>query len=396
MSYKVCYVTTLPGTLESFVLKSALYNIEHGEWEVTFICNREEDFPKRLPDCIRYIPVDMPRGINLYGLKAIPSLYRIFKKERFDLVQYATANAGLYASIAARMAHIPIRLYTLWGLGYVRLSGIRRLYKEKIERIICKCSTHIQPDSKENLKIALEQKLFSPEQGEVIGYGSAVGVDLNKFDISKKELWNAEIRRKHQIPMDAFVVGYVGMMLRDKGINELLAAAGRLIDERDDIYFLLVGGHEIVEGISPQQWDWAKKEERVILAGRRGDVEKYYAAMDCFTLPSYHEGFGMVTIEAEAMGLPIIDTNIPGSREAMKDGETGMLIPVGDSNALYEAINKFCCNRDLMLKYGSSARKYAEDRFEQQQLLSEIFENRMSLLETAYGKTKDISNNGDL
>jgi len=380
MSYKVCYVTTLPGTLESFCLKSALYNIEHGGWNVTFICDKDESFAERLPAEIRYIPVDMPRGMNLAGFHAIPQLVRIFKKEKFDLVQYATANAGLYSSIAAKIAKVPIRIYTMWGLGYVQLKGFRHLYKEAIEKIICANSTHIQPDSKENLQIAIEQKLFAPEQGTVIGDGSAIGVDFERFDINKKQQWGKEISEKYDIPQDAFVLGYVGMMLRDKGINELLDAAKLLITEYDRFYLLLIGGTDVKEGIDEDKWLWAKNEDRVIIAGRQNEVEKYYAAMDCFTLPSYHEGFGMVTIEAEAMGVPVIDTDIPGSREAMKDGLTGISIPVKDAQALYHAVKRLYLDTSLKEQYGNAGFKYAKEKFDQRTLIHKIYENRAELL----------------
>lgn len=380
MSYKVCYVTTLPGTLESFCLKSALYNIEHGGWDVTFICDKDESFAERLPEEIHYIPVDMPRGMNLAGVHAIPQLARIFKKEKFDLVQYATANAGLYSSIAAKIAKVPIRIYTMWGLGYVQLKGFRHLYKEAIEKIICANSTHIQPDSKENLQIAIEQKLFAPEQGTVIGDGSAIGVDFERFDINNKQKWRKEIREMYDIPQDAFVLGYVGMMLRDKGVNELIDAAKLLITEYDRFYLLLTGGTDVKEGIDEDKWLWAKNEDRVIIAGRQNEVEKYYAAMDCFTLPSYHEGFGMVTIEAEAMGVPVIDTDIPGSREAMKDGLTGISVPVKDVQALYQAVKRLYMDTSLKEQCGNAGYKYAKEKFDQRTLIRKIYENRAELL----------------
>ena len=381
MSYKVCYVTTLAGTLDSFCLKSAIYNYEHGGWDITFISSYDEEFAKKLPDYIHFIPIDMPRGMNLSGFKAIPQLIKVFKEQKFDLVQYATANAGFYASIAAKITKIPVRLYTLWGLGYVHMTGFRRFYKHFLEKIICGCSTHIQPDSKENLQIGLDQKLFKLEQGAVMGSGSACGIDLLKYDISKKQEWRKETRNKYGIPEDAWVLGYVGRLLKDKGIDELLDAARQLVEEHTDFYLLMVGPTETVEDLNANKLSWAQNCKQVIFTGKTNQVEKYYAAMDCFTLPSYHEGFGMVTIEAEAMGLPIVDTDIPGSREAMKNGYTGILVPKCDAKALYRAVNELYNNENLAKQYALNARKYIEENFEQQMLFEKIYKNRIELME---------------
>lgn len=126
-TYKVCYITTVSNTLKAFVLKSALYNKEKGGWHITFICNTSPTFQEELPDCINYIPITIKRGISLTGIKTTIDLYRIFRKEKFDLVQYSTSNAGCYASLAAKMANIPIRLYCQWGLDYPVFSGIKRI-----------------------------------------------------------------------------------------------------------------------------------------------------------------------------------------------------------------------------------------------------------------------------
>ena len=379
--YKICYVATLAGTLESFCLPSALYNIEKGNWDITFISSYDAEFERKIPKSIHYIPVDMPRGMNLAGFRAIPELVRIFKREKYDLVQYATANAGFYASIAAKIAGIPVRLYTLWGIGYVHISGIRHYYKAFLEKVICRCSTHIQPDSKENLQIALNQKLFLPEQGSVIGSGSACGIDMTKYDLSQRESWRSEIREKYHISESAWVLGYVGRMLKDKGIDELFSAAKRMSEKYENFILLMVGPTETAEGLQEELLNWAQASEHVIFTGRTSYVEKYYAAMDCFTLPSYHEGFGMVTIEAEAMGLPIVDTDIPGSREAMKNGYTGILVKVKDEESLFEGIEKIYLDRERADYFGKNARKYVVENFEQKKLLELIYKNRCQLLE---------------
>ena len=383
MGYRVCYITTLPSTIESFILKHALYGIEHGDWDVTVICSDAPGFRERLPQAIRYIPVDMKRGISFSGFKSTAELFKILKTEQFDLVQYATANAGAYASLAAKWAKVPIRLYTQWGIGYVYMKGIRRFLKGSLERMICANSTHVQPDSKENLHIAFSEKLYDEKKGCVIGSGSACGIDLKKYDFSQKEKWRKETREKYSIPDESFVLGYVGRLLKDKGIDELLDAFKAFHDRYPDTLLMIVGNASVSEGVDQDKLKWARQEKSVIFTGPTNEVEKYYASMDCFTLPSYHEGFGMVTIEAEAMGVPIVDTDIPGSREAMQDGVTGILVPKKNAEALLKGIVKMYESEEMRERFSRNGVEYVRRCFDDRILCELTFQNRESLLSEA-------------
>ena len=133
---KICFVTTISGTLDSFVSNTAKYIHENTDWDITFICNYDKQFEEKLPDCIHYIPVKMERGINLGGIKAIAELKRIFKREKFDLIQYSTPNASLYASVAGKLAKVPVRLYCQWGMVFVGFSGIKRRIFKLMEQFI--------------------------------------------------------------------------------------------------------------------------------------------------------------------------------------------------------------------------------------------------------------------
>ena len=197
---KICFITTVSGTLKAFVLNTAKYIHENTDWDITFICNYDKQFEEKLPDYIHYIPVKMERGINLGGIKAIAELKRIFKKERFDLIQYSTPNASLYASVAGKLANVPVRLYCQWGMAFVGFSGIKRRIFKLMEKCICKLSTWIEPDSKSNLKFSHEQGLYPEDKGSVVWNGSACGVNLRKFDISQKSDYRKAIRSQYKIP----------------------------------------------------------------------------------------------------------------------------------------------------------------------------------------------------
>lgn len=375
---KICFVTTVSATLDSFVLNTAKYIHENTDWDITFICNYDKQFEEKLPDYIHYIPVKMQRGINFGGIKAIAELKRIFKREKFDLIQYSTPNASLYASVAGKLAKVPVRLYCQWGMVFVGFSGIKRRIFKLMEKFICKLSTWIEPDSKSNLKFSHEQGLYPEDKGSVVWNGSASGVNLQKFDISQKSDYSKAIRSQYQIPEDAFVYGFVGRITRDKGINELLSAFKQLSPENS--YLMLVGSEEINKNIDFDLFNWSKLAENVIYTGSTSVVEQYLSAMDVYILPSYREGFGSGVIEAEAMGLPVIVSNIPGPTDAMLKDKTGLVVEKADVKSLAEAMNTIYNDRELYQSLASKAHNFAKEHFEQNKLFEYIVDDRKKLL----------------
>jgi len=377
---RICFVTTISDTLRAFVLSTAKYLHENGEYDITFICDDDEEFSKTLPDYIRFIPVSMKRGLSVSGIGAIFKMISIFKYEKFDLIQYSTPNASFYTSIAAKFVGIPVRLYCQWGLLYTSFSGFKRLIFKSIEKLICSFSTWIQPDSYGNLSFCREEGLYTDKKSSVIWNGSASGVNLKKFDISNKEKWRNEIRSKYEIAKDTFVLGFVGRITKDKGINELFTGIKKFFDEQPNSRLILIGNLDKPKTMNQQLIDWSLKEKRIIYCGRTNEVEKYLSAMDAFVLPSYREGFGSVVIEAEAMGIPVIVTNIPGPTDAILPNETGIIVKKGDVENLYQAIKTLSLNKTLCLKMGINGEKFAKEKFDQAVLLEYILNNRNSLL----------------
>lgn len=377
---KICFVTTVHGTLEAFVLKLAEYLYSTGEFDISFICNYDQEFEAVLPKYIHYFPVKMSRGISLDGINAIFEMGRIFKQQKFDMVQYSTPNASFYAAIAAWLARIPVRLYCQWGIAYVGFSGVKRSIFKVIEKTVCSLSTQVEPDSYGNLKFCHEEGLYPKHKGYVVGNGSACGVDLEKFDIVQKFIWRREIREYWHIPEDAFVVGYIGRITGDKGINELFQAAMDIVKTNLNVYLMLVGPAEKTDSLDERLYTWAIDEERVLFCGRTTTVEKYLAAMDIYALPSYREGFGMVTVEAQAMGVPVIVSDIPGTQNAFVKDKTGLSIPVKDAGALAAAIQKLYASQELRGNFGANGRQYVEENFEQKQLFFQIYTDRKRLI----------------
>lgn len=374
---KICFVTTISATLSSFVVETAKCIHTNTDWDITFICNYDEKFEKSLPEYIHYIPVPMERGISIAGVKAMLEMKKIFQREKFDLIQYSTPNASLYASMAGKLAHVPVRLYCQWGLVFVGFQGLKRKIFQMEEKYVCHLSTHIEPDSNSNLRFAHEIGLYPKSKGSVIWNGSACGVNLTKFDISNKEEYRKDIREQLDIPEDAFVYGFVGRITRDKGINELLEAYKKL---NDDSYLIMVGRSEVDETINQELYTWASKNEKIKFTGYTTVVEQYLSAMDCYILPSYREGFGMGVVEAEAMGVPVIVTDIPGPIDAMIDNETGIVVQKADVESLYNAMISIREDKVRYFAMAEKAHDFAVNNFEQKQLFNYILEDRKKLL----------------
>lgn len=383
---KICFIATLPTTLESFVLGTAMYLHKNTDWDISFICSYDRAFEEKLPKYIHYFPVKMERGISLTGVRSAAEMLHIFQREKFDLVQYATPNASLYAALAGKIAGVPVRLYCQWGMVFVGFSGIKRKIFKLEEKLVCRLSNWIEPDSRSNLKFAHSEKLYPPKVGSVIWNGSACGVNLEKFDISRKEENRQAVREKYNIPKDAFVFGFVGRLTRDKGINELFEAAKSLIKKQEKVYLIVVGGEEGRDTLNQQLYRWSKKCSRVIYTGYTDFVEQYLSAMDCYVLPSYREGFGMGVIEAEAMGLPVIVTDIPGPVDAVKKDITGFVVKKADADDLKKAMEHMAFHRETAPKFGKEGSRYVRESFEQQKLFACIKSDRERLMKKAEDK----------
>lgn len=385
---KICFVTTISMTLKAFVLETAKYLHENGEYDISFICNYDKDFAENLPEYIHYYPVSMERGISIGGINAMLEIKKILKREKIQIVQYSTPNASCYTSLAGVLAHIPVRLYCQWGIAYVGFSGIKRKIFKLEEKMVCKLSTWVEPDSFGNLKFSHDEKLYPSKKGSVIWNGSASGVNTRKFNIKNKTIWRIEIRKKYNIPEDAKVFIFVGRVTRDKGINELFAATRKLFEKCKDIYLLIVGPNENSGSVNERLYKWSEENKNVIYCGFTNEVEKYLSASDVYVLPSYREGFGSAVIEAESMGVPVIISDIPGPTDAMKKDHTGLIVSKGSTKELAAAMYKLYRDSDLRKEYGNNAYEFAVTNFEQKKLLEKILLDRDKLLKMSVRRSR--------
>lgn len=375
---KICFVTTVSITIKSFLLQFKDYLINNG-YDVTFVCNTDESMYELCNSQVHYIPVPMKRGVGLDGISVINKLTKIFRENKFDIIQYSTPNAALYASIAAKKAGCANRLYCQWGIRYMGFDGgIKRIIFKGIEKKVCKKSSVIECESHSIYKFSINEKLYPEQKASVIWNGSACGVDLNKYRIDKKAIWREEIRSELKITENTPVFGYVGRITRDKGANELLTAFREVVKSKD-AYLLMIGMFDDANTIEADLRKWAEESKNVIFVDWTDKVEKYYSAMDVFCSLSYREGFGLVVIEAAAMGLPGIVTDVPGQVDTIEPNVDGWSVPAKDVDRVISTIEHCIDNPEEVRKYGRSARRHVEEKYEQNELFKRLTEHRDSL-----------------
>lgn len=377
---KICFVTTIYSTYRAFLKNLSGYLYDTGEYDISLICADEQEAHEDLPDFVHYFPVKMERGVSLSMFESIRQIQVVLKKEKFDIVQYSTPNAAFYTSIAAKKAKVPVRLYCQWGIRYMGFEGWKRALFKKLEKITCDNSTFIEVESDNIREFSLKEKLYTADRSCVIWNGSASGVDLSKFDISKKEQWNNEIRTKYDISENDIVFSFAARLTADKGINELLEAFTNLVEKYDNIKLLVMGGMDDSGSINNGLVKNAANSGKVIFTGSVPDVERYYAASDVFVAPSYREGFGLVVIEAEAMALPAIVSNVPGQIDAIVPNETGLDCVVKSASSLQKQMEKLILDTELRKRLGVNAQKFVEDNFEQKKLFEYLKKHRDELI----------------
>lgn len=318
-------------------------------------------------DGVVFYPVNICRDINLIqDLKSLFYLIKLFRQQRFDIVHSTTPKAGLLCAIAGQIARVSVRLHTFTGQPWVTMSGIKRSILKLCDRIIGMLNTHCYTDSASQKEFLVSSGIISPSKISVIGAGSLAGVDTKRFlrdRFSEKD--RLALRESLSIPQQAKVVLFVGRVTGDKGIQELLDAFSRVLSSlNDDVILLIIGPFEtdgklLFDNIGD---DIVRSNIRII--GFSDTPESYMAIADVLCLPSYREGFGTVVIEAAAMGVPAIGTNIYGLSDAIVDGQSGILVPVKDSQALASALYKILENDVLRRNMSAHAYSRAVESFD--------------------------------
>jgi glycosyltransferase involved in cell wall biosynthesis len=380
---KLCIISTIPTTIKAFFGKQLEF-LQQNDFIITIITSygdSSQDFGEDLPKDVKVYNVDMSRTIEpLKDFRTLREIYKIIKSDDFDIVQYVTPKAAFLGSLASWWAKVPVRLYLMWGLYYVTQTGFKKFVFKTIEKIVCSCSTAIAPDSKGNVKLAVEEGLCKPDKIGVVGHGSANGVDTERFNPVRLYEDGRRIRKELNIPESAKVFGCIAAIVGDKGINELIEAFDEISQKHPEVYLLYIGQATEKDPVKKSTLGTIDNHKKIIHLGWQTEPERYMAAMDIFVLPTYREGFGVVNIEASAMQLPVISTDVPGPQESIVNGETGILVEARKVKPLIEAMEKLIHLPLYAKKLGNAGRERVKKLYEQKILWGQIVEHRKSLV----------------
>ena len=360
---KILRATTIPLSLDAFC--NGMLKELSEKYEVVALSSPGPEIPIiEEREGVRTIKVPMERHISVAkDLMALIKLIGVFRKEKPTIVHSMTPKAGLLCMMAAWLTGVPVRVHTFTGLVWPTKRGLKRKILMLTDKLTCACATHVIPEG-EGVKNDLIVGNITNKPLKVLGYGNVKGVDMYKCSRRPEVMKIAEKLRKE----NCFTFLYVGRVVRDKGINELCSAYERLHGVFPKTRLILVGPYEnALDPISEDSRKIIDKNEAIEAVGAKSgdDLLAYYAAADCFVMPSYREGFPNTVLEAGAMGLPSIVTDINGSREIIVNGENGVIVPSQNTDALFDAMLDMVNNKEERKRMTGRVRQMIADRFEQ-------------------------------
>ena len=362
---KIIRASTVPQSLDVFC-KGMLKELSE-KYEVVALSSPGEPLDRvREREGVRTIAVPMERHISLMkDLKALLAMIKTLRKERPYMIHTMTPKAGLLCMVAGKLTGVPVRIHTFTGLVWPTSTGLKRKILMLTDKLTCACATNIIPEG-QGVKNDLIAGKITKKPLKVLGYGNVMGVDMEHFSRRSEVLKLAEELNLRDDSKFTFL--FVGRIVKDKGINELVGAFKKLYSEYPDIRLILVGPYEDnLDPISQESRDAISAYDDIVAVGKKMGEEllAYYAAADCFVMPSYREGFPNTVLEAGAMGLASIVTDINGSREIIVDGENGMIVPPQNEERLYQAMKVMLTSPADREKLAGKARKMIADSFEQ-------------------------------
>lgn len=382
MNPRVLHVTTVPMTLR--FLAGHVAHAKRKGFEVHALSSPGE----ALEECARNMQIEvhaavMPRRITpLVDLAALWRIVRVIRHVRPTIVDAHTPKGGLLAMMAATLCRVPVRIYHQHGLPLMTATGPKRRILRWAERTACRLAHQVICISESLREVLIAEGLCPPEKIKVLEHGSIDGVEADgRFNPARISTESAQlVRARYQIPPGALVIGFVGRIVRDKGLIELTQSWRALREECPSLHLLIAGPFESQDPIPADVEATLRSDPRIHLAGMVHDMPSVYRALDVLVLPTYREGFGTALLEAAAMELPVIATRIPGCVDAVRDGETGLLVPVRDAEALTAAIRVYLGDPELRRRHGANGRHRARRDFDPEMIREALFQEYLRLL----------------
>jgi glycosyltransferase involved in cell wall biosynthesis len=367
---KICQLCAVDFTMRKFLLPLIDGQVAHGD-TVAAVCSDGEYVQGMLDEGYQIHTTPISRSMHpIKHMRSIWNLYRYFRREKFDIVHVHTPVAALVGRTAAFFARVPFVVYTAHGFYFhddmpKRKRGLHIF----LEKVAGRMTDLMFTQSEEDARTAVEKKLLP--SGRVYAIGN--GVDTNKFNPNNYSNRNT-LRKELNIPKNAYIIGMIGRQVEEKGVVEFFEAAKIIAEKHENVYFLLVGNR--LESDHAVAVDHAVEEAinstgpRLVLTGMRSDIPELLSSMDVFTLPSWREGMPRTIIEAMMMELPVVATDIRGSREEVVEEETGLLVPVREPEKLAEALLRLIEKPDWGRTLGMAGRKRALELYDEQKVVA--------------------------
>jgi len=377
----VAHVTTADISLR-YLLQNQLDAIRERGYEVTGVSSPGPDVAALEAAGIRHEAVPITRRITpLADVRSLVRLYRLMRRRRFTIVHTHNPKPGLIAQVAARLARVPIVVNTLHGFYFHdRTPALTRRFYVALERVAARCSDVILSQNVEDVRTAVREGIAPAGRIRLLGNG----IDVGRFDPARMGSARRRlVRDALGIAGDAPVVGFVGRLVAEKGVRELLDAARTVLARLPDARFLFVGGTDADKSdhLSAEVARDVGLHHACVFAGLRQDMPEMYGAMDVFVLPSHREGFPRAPMEASAMKVPCVVTDVRGCRQAVTHGRNGLVVPVGDVPALARAIVGILTRPGLARRLGEQGRRRALREFDERSVFATVLAEYARLLQ---------------
>lgn len=373
---KLFRISTIPTSLESFLKDQLRMVNEH--YEVVAVSSPGKEMQiLREREGIRTIEVLMERRISpVKDFISLIRMIRVFVKERPYMVHSMTPKAGLISMLAGWITRVPVRMHTFTGLVFPTATGWKQRLLMYTDRLTCACATHVNPEG-EGVKRDLMIYGITKKPLRIIGNGSICGVDMTYFDRTEAVRKQAAAYREE----GCFTFCFVGRIVRDKGVNELVSAFVRLHQRYPQVRLLLVGPFEKkLDPVLPEIEKAIQEHPAIRFMGFQSDVRPFLVASDALVLTSYREGFPNVVLQAGAMGLPSIVTDINGSNEIILLNENGVIIPSKGEEALYRAMENFLLHPEEVERMAKKARSLIASRYDRKVMWEALMKTYQELI----------------
>ena len=382
MKHKVLRTATIADS--TYTLLKGQLGFLNKEFEIVSVSSDSNLLEEiKLREGVRVKAILIKRKISLFfDLKSLFDLCLFFYKEKPSIVHSITPKAGLLSMIAAKIVGVPIRIHTFTGLIFPTKKGMFQKLLIQMDKILCACATNIYPEGI-GVKNDLEKFGITTKPLKVIANGNVNGIDANYFDLTQVDNIDLiKIKNELLIASDDFIFIFVGRLVGDKGINELVSCFDRLSKDSKNVKLLLVGGLETdLDPLQKVTLDTMRTNKQILSVGFQKDVRPYLVLSDCLVFPSYREGFPNVVMQAGAMSLPSIVSDINGCNEIIIEGENGVIIPVKDADAIFDAMQNMMLSHEFRNQLKVNARQMIISRYEQKVVWEALLKEYQLLLQ---------------